>query len=630
MSFSLHKSSLKQAHPCIVNELEARLGSHVLEYLIKLMPMISCKFKDMCILKALKSINLDVLETEMEKPSELLLAGARVRSGTGSSGCDGELGGSVVREESEGSGITLIPVPFTSTKLSSTINKQNESNTQDNVVVVSYPLKENTYPSELPIFTDVDVRDKHERKLKVFKQVLIEVGEDPFEGLAMIDAVQRLGIDYHFQGEIEQILQRNYMITTNGNTTHHHQHNLQEIALRFRLLRQEGYNVPADVFNEFIRNNEEFEGKSHDRINVSEDIKGLMGLYEASKLSGEGENVLDEAGNFSANLLNEWMKNKHDKLDHHYQAKVVENTLVYPHHKSLPRFMAKTLFLSNYQGENGWIHVLQELAIMDFNMVQSLYQKEIVQVSKWWKDLVDELTVFTETITRWDLSAADQLPEYLRICFKALNDITDEISFKVYNKHGYNPVHSLRKAWASLCNAFLVEAKWFDSGHLPKAEEYLENGIVSSGVHVGLVHIFFLLGQNITKENVELIDNHPGLISSTATILRLWDDLGSAKDENQEGKDGSYIHYYMMENQDTTTAECARNHAIDKISNAWKSLNKQCLTPNPFSATFTRACLNLARMVPLMYGYDDNQRLPILEDYIKSLLFENTPTQGVY
>lgn len=138
----------------------------------------------------------------------------------------------------------------------------------------------------------------------------------------------------------------------------------------------------TDVFNEFIRNNEEFEGKSHDRINVSEDIKGLMGLYEASKLSGEGENVLDEAGNFSANLLNEWMKNKHDKLDHHYQAKVVENTLVYPHHKSLPRFMAKTLFLSNYHGENGWIHVLQELAIMDFNMVQSLYQKEIVQVSK--------------------------------------------------------------------------------------------------------------------------------------------------------------------------------------------------------------------------------------------------------
>ncbi|KAL5777214.1 hypothetical protein ACOSP7_010140 [Xanthoceras sorbifolium] len=186
----------------------------------------------------------------------------------------------------------------------------------------------------------------------------------------MIDAVQRLCIDCHFEAEIEEILQRHYMIITNG----HHYHDLQEVALRFRLLRQQGYNAPADVFNDFIRSKE---GKSH--RNVSEDIKGLMELYEASQLSGEGENVLDEGENFSANLLNEWMNNQ---LDDHYQAKVVGNTLVYPHHKSLPRFMAKTLFQSNYQGENGRIRVLQKLAVMDFNMVQSLPQNEIVQVSK--------------------------------------------------------------------------------------------------------------------------------------------------------------------------------------------------------------------------------------------------------
>lgn len=83
--------------------------------------------------------------------------------------------------------------------------------------------------------------------------------------------------------------------------------------------------------------------------------------------------------------------------------------------------------------------------------------------------------------------------------------------------------------WASLCNAFLVEAKWFASGKLPNADEYLENGIVSSGVNVVLVHIFFLLGEGINKENVELVDSNPGIISSTAAILRLWDDLGSAE-----------------------------------------------------------------------------------------------------
>ena len=83
--------------------------------------------------------------------------------------------------------------------------------------------------------------------------------------------------------------------------------------------------------------------------------------------------------------------------------------------------------------------------------------------------------------------------------------------------------------WASLFKAFLVEAEWFASGYLPKAEEYLKNGIVSSGVHIVLVHIFFLLGEGITQENVHMLDRMPGIISSPATILRLWDDLGSAE-----------------------------------------------------------------------------------------------------
>jgi (3S)-linalool synthase len=38
-----------------------------------------------------------------------------------------------------------------------------------------------------------------------------------------------------------------------------------------------------------------------------------------------------------------------------------------------------------------------------------------------------------------------------------------------------------------------------------------------------------LLGEELTKEKVELIESNPGIVSSAATILRLWDDLGSAK-----------------------------------------------------------------------------------------------------
>ena len=45
---------------------------------------------------------------------------------------------------------------------------------------------------------------------------------------------------------------------------------------------------------------------------------------------------------------------------------------------------------------------------------------------------------------RWEITAAEQLPDYLKICFKALNDITNEISYIVYKKHGWNPIDSLK------------------------------------------------------------------------------------------------------------------------------------------------------------------------------------------
>ena len=47
---------------------------------------------------------------------------------------------------------------------------------------------------------------------------------------------------------------------------------------------------------------------------------------------------------------------------------------------------------------------------------------------------------------RWEITFAEKLPDYLKICFKALYDITNEISYKVYQKHGWNPISSLKKA----------------------------------------------------------------------------------------------------------------------------------------------------------------------------------------
>lgn len=126
----------------------------------------------------------------------------------------------------------------------------------------------------------------------------------------------------------------------------------------------------TDVFNKFKNK----EGKF--KLELAEDITGLMELYEASQVNIEDEHILDEAKDFSRHFLE--AKVKH--LDHQ-RARLIVNTLEHPYHKSLPRFLAKG-FLDDFEGTEDWIKHLQDLAKMDFKMVQSIHQQEILQIFK--------------------------------------------------------------------------------------------------------------------------------------------------------------------------------------------------------------------------------------------------------
>lgn len=56
------------------------------------------------------------------------------------------------------------------------------------------------------------------------------------------------------------------------------------------------------------------------------------------------------------------------------------------------------------------------------------------------------------------------------------------------------------------------------------------------------------------------------------------------------------------------------------IANQWKKLNKECfLRLNHSSVScFRRASMNSARMIPLMYTNDENQRLLLLEEHVNT------------
>ncbi|XP_043719667.1 (3S,6E)-nerolidol synthase 1-like [Telopea speciosissima] len=526
------------------------------------------------------------------------------------------------------------------------------------------------------------IQVKHIEKCEEIRRILGELVDEALECMMMVDALQRLCIDYHFEDEIKIFLDKLLLYYGSSIKSTDDKVELHEIALHFRLLRQAGYFVPTSVFESFKDKKGEFKQE------LSEDIRGLMSLYEASHLGMEGEDtlLLDEANYFSHKHLTAAKM----ELEAGLLARVVDDTLKHPFHKNLARFKARHYYYDlvssthHPHGTYGWVSLVQELASMDFNMLQSLYHQELLQIFKWWKELglsqelkfardqplkwylwsitalpdpkhsqlrmeltkpislvyiiddifdvygsLDELILFTEAVNKWETTTIEGLPEYMKICFKALDDITNEISDIVLKQHGWNPIATLRKAWGSLCDAFLIEAKWFASKLVPKSKEYLENGVISTGVPLVLAHLFFLLGQGLTQESVlYCVEHNPPLISSTATILRLWDDLGSAKDEKQEGHDGSYIECYMKEQEEEeeeggSSIESAKDHVFGMISDSWKQLNRECLSKNHFSPTFKRASLNIARIVPLMYSYNDNQNLPTLTEYINSLFYQS-------
>lgn len=78
--------------------------------------------------------------------------------------------------------------------------------------------------------------------------------ENSVESLKVVDCILRLGIEYHFEEEIEAILQRQYKMLIDSDYQCCDDEDLNLVALRFRLLRQQGYHVSSGNFQLLLIN----------------------------------------------------------------------------------------------------------------------------------------------------------------------------------------------------------------------------------------------------------------------------------------------------------------------------------------------------------------------------------------
>ncbi|KAJ7964209.1 Beta-ocimene synthase [Quillaja saponaria] len=484
--------------------------------------------------------------------------------------------------------------------------------------------------------------------------------------LELIDDIQRLGLAYLFEEEITEALDRFVSQETSNGTT---EKSLHATALRFRLLREHGYDVcDTDMFNSFKDQNGEFKDC------IRKDVKGMLSLYEASFLGFQGEDILDEAMAFTTMHLktikgDEIRKGLLDQVSH---------SLELPLHHRIERLEARW-YIEAYAKKPDANHFLLELAKLDFNMVQSTLKRDLKDISLWWKDMglayklsfsrdrlmecffwtvgmvyqpqfsnvrkgltkvtslittiddvydvygtLDELELFTTAVERWDINAVEDLPEYMKICFLALYNTVNEMVYDTLKVQGVNVLPYLKKAWSDMLKAFLQEARWSNRKDMPAFKDYFENAVISVSGIVILVHAYFLLEQNITKQALDCLEkeNYHDLLRMPSVIFRLCNDLGTSKAELERGETASSILCYM--NESNMSEESASRHIKGLIGETWKKMNRDGVSESPFTKTFIETTANLARISHCTYQYGDGHGAPdsVSKDRVQSVIIE--------
>ncbi|OAY79143.1 Terpene synthase 10 [Ananas comosus] len=483
--------------------------------------------------------------------------------------------------------------------------------------------------------------------------------------LELIDALQQLGIDYHFEKEIKHALDSIFSklddirMETKGNA--------YIIALLFRLLRGHGFRVSQDIFDQFK------DEKGNFKSNLSNQIISLLSLYEASYLAVDGEDTLVEVQNFTIRHLNNFLL---DSSDDNYKLRdYVACALEQPIHWRMERLHTRW-FINAYEKEEEMRPLLLEFAKLDFNAVQNTYKRELKEVSRWWSNLglweklpfsrdrlaenylwsvgwafepkhstfrlaqtkanslvtviddvydvygsLDELELFTEAVDRWDALNIKQLPEYMRVCFLALFNTTNDTAYETMKEKGLNILPYIKRAWTDLCKAYLVEAKWYNKNYIPTLEEYLQNGWLSISGQVVLFYAY-CLAPDLTQQDLDLFHNYSEIIRWSSITCRLYNDLGTSKSEHQRGDVAKSIHCCM--HHEGITEAAARERIKELIYDCWKKLNRARRVDSAFNKNFADIAMNMSRTARSFYIHGDGYGSPEGEtkDRIISLLIE--------
>ncbi|XP_050232952.1 ent-kaur-16-ene synthase, chloroplastic-like [Mercurialis annua] len=483
-----------------------------------------------------------------------------------------------------------------------------------------------------------------------------------YSQLCAIENIQKLGIDdMYFRTEIDNTLDKIYRLWVQRDEEIYLDVNC--CALGFRLLRLNGYDVSSDALAQVSEEEYIFNSAGPQFKNT----KTILELFKASKLMMyEDEHVLEKLEVWTCSLLKQQIltgaindSKLHEEVGHALKYRYDNlNFLEIRWEIELQKATSVQLVKASYSLNDNNIELLA-LAIQQYNICQSLYQKEYQDLERWVKicrfeelnfarlmllncyytnsavlvapelaharvsitkncvlatvvdDFFDiagskeELENLVQLVQRWgETSTIGYHSEQVKIIFSALEDMIKELDAIAFKYHGRSVEHHLVKIWYELLKSMMKEATWARENAIPSLDEYMENAYISFALGP-ICHVTtYFLGITLPEE-VMVGPQVYDLFKHVSLVGRLLNDLKSFKREREQGKYNS-VSLRVLHSQGSMTEK----EAIEGVKRDIEKYRKELLRlsvqkeenspPKPFRELFW----NFSNV--LHYFYMDN------------------------
>lgn len=530
--------------------------------------------------------------------------------------------------------------------------------------------------------------EQAERLIEELKHLLLSYMEescndDLIKRIQIVDTVQCLGIDRHFQHEITGALDYIYRCWNEkgigvGSSTASLIKDLNATALGFRALRLHQYNVSSGVLENFKDEKGHFFCNSTgEQEEGDKRVRSMLSLFRASSISFPGEKVMDEAKAFTTASLNQFLTGRDVSDVDQSLLREVKYALEFPWHCSVPRLEARS-FIEIYAKNDSWLRSIMnqkilELAKLDFNILQFTHQKDIQLISRWLTEsdiaelnfyrkrhvelffwvvtgtfepqfsrsriaftkigtvmtilddiydthgTLDELKIFTEALKRWDLSLIDCLPYYMKIALKLFLNTSNELTAEAVEKQGRDMSAYIRK------NAWerFVESSLQDAEWITTGHVPTFNEYIQNAKTTtgmcGLNLIPLLLMGQLLPDNILEQIYSPSKIQHLVELTTRLTD--DARDfQAEERKElASSVECYLKDNPESTE-EDALNRIIGIVYLSLKELNREFIKQDNVPLCCKKFTFNFARAMQLFFK--DRDGFSISSHEIKDQIFK--------